>query len=81
MTKGNHRFRWLRPRRMAEGGIFVAYKIKVAPQFNQEIFQVVQQTLVQIGLGMAWRQAQELHQIAVFENALWLASAVLLIFS
>lgn len=48
---------------------FAADKAEITAQPDQEILELLQQALVQIGLQVAGLQVQELDQIAVLEHA------------
>lgn len=41
-------------------GVFAADKAEIAAQFDQKVFKLMQQTLVQIGLKVTARQVQKL---------------------
>jgi hypothetical protein len=44
-----------------------AYEAEVAAQLDEEGAQLAEQTVVQIGLGIVWRQAQEFQRVGILE--------------
>ncbi len=48
--------------------VMTADEAEVAAKFDQEVLELLDQTALQVGLGMPWRKVEKLDEVAVLED-------------